>query len=113
MEQASGYYADRINEDGDFDFQIAKASWLIDYRKYRIQVDFHSIISLKTQLRSLCSNSDKHFICVMLDQSKLEVEAIIGHTCRHKVSRHGCYSHVAKTLRFFGFVRDQLSKNIG
>gem|GEM_PF-2279954 len=109
IKQAPAYYADHLNEEGDFEFQIAKASSAINYRKYHIDLDAVNSILLKTQLKSRHSNSVKYFVYVLLDKSKNGLPSIIGHTCGCKIGQRvvGCCSHIATILWFFGFARHQ------
>ena len=62
MKQTPGYYADHINDSGDFEFQVAVPSYNIDFQKYQIDVEPINAILLKTKLHSRHSNSLKYFV---------------------------------------------------
>ena len=80
LKQAPHYYADHINENGDFEFTIANTTSVIDYQKYQIAIDIRNSLLIKTQLRSRHSNSVKYFVYVLLDKTKTGLDAIIRHT---------------------------------
>lgn len=110
LKQAASHCADHINENGDFEFQIAKTSFFIDYQRYGFKIQYNSIL-LQVRQRSRHSMNNKYFCYVLIDKSKIGLSSIIGHTCTCKVRLKvvGCCSHIAMILWYFGFVRNQPS----
>lgn len=106
---AHSYYADHINEIGDFEFEVAKETTTIDYPAYSILLAPENSLLIKTRLRSRHSNSTKYFVYLLIDKTKQGLEAVIGHTCGCKIGKRvvGCCSHVAMVLWYFGYARHQ------
>ena len=64
---ASSYYAEHINEHGDFKVEIAVEYSPINYAKYGIVVDQLSCYLLKAKISLRHSNSDKYFVYLLID----------------------------------------------
>ena len=79
------YYADNLNEAGDFECEVSAETIHSDYRKYGIDLDFMNGTIFKALLRSKHSNSVKYFIYVFVDKTVTGINAIIEHTSNCKV----------------------------
>lgn len=93
------YYADHLNEAGDFEFEVVAEKIQIDYGKYGTHVAFMKDILLKARLCSRHSNSIKYFIYLLVNKT------MTGHSsCNCKVGQRivGCCSHVATLICFLG-----------
>lgn len=110
---AHSYYVDHLNSNGDFEFEMAKPTRPIDFRKYGIALDWSASIFLKVRIRSRHSMSVKYFVYVLVDKNKQGIEALSAHFCSCKVGQRvvGCCSHVATIMWFFGYARFLLDIN--
>lgn len=113
IKMAHSYYADHLNSNGDFEFEMAKPTRSIDFRKYGIALDWSASIFLKVRIRSRHSMSVKYFVYVLVDKNKQGIEALSAHFCSCKVGQRvvGCCSHVATIMWFFGYARFLLDIN--
>lgn len=93
---ASSYYAEYINEHGNFKVEIAVESSPINYTTYGIVVNRLSCYLLKAKIGSRHSNSDKYFVYLLIDMSAQGIKSIIQHYCGCKVGPRvvGCCSHI-------------------
>ena len=107
LRMASSYYAEHINEHGDFKVEIAVESSPINYAKYGIVVDQLSCYLLKAKISSRHSNSDKYFVYLLIDTNTQGINSIIQHYCGCKVGRRvvGCCSHVTVFIWYFSYAR--------
>ena len=73
---ARSYYADNLNQAGDFKFKLSAETIHIDYREYGIDSDFMNVILFEARLRSRHSNSVKYFVYVIVDETVTRINAI-------------------------------------
>lgn len=69
---------------------------------------------LKVHIKSRHSSRMKYFAYVLIDNSKENLKALLGHYCGCKVGKRviGCCSHVMTILWYFGYAQYKNCKQI-
>ena len=104
---ARSYYAEHVNENGDFKYEISVETPQLNYKMYGLDVEKENACLLKTKIRSRHSCSDKYFVYILIDVKRDGIESLIGHCCSCKIGTRvvGCCSHVAVVLWYFSYAR--------
>lgn len=107
VKMAPFYYADHVNESGDFEFCIAKDTYHLDYQHYGIDIHTEDAILIKVRIHSRHSSATKYFVYLLVDKEDNKVDSILGHYCGCKVGKRvvGCCSHAMVLLWYFGYAR--------
>jgi len=78
---AHRYYADHLNENGDFEFQVAALDKPITFRKYGIPLEWSDRVFIEVRIRFRYSMSLKYFVYLLIDKRKASLDVVVGHYC--------------------------------